>query len=95
MELAETSVVGTSVIDQNSEDSFASLATVVDQEQIRDLNALDLSSALRRTPGVVVSRFTRSARSAVPRAAPCTFAEWTLVAPAARSRPTSTAFRFT
>jgi len=57
VELAETSVVGTSVIDQNNVDSFASLTTVVDQEQIRDLNALDLSSALRRTPGVVVSRF--------------------------------------
>ncbi|MGM3216819.1 TonB-dependent receptor plug domain-containing protein [Pseudomonas sp. PhalM4] len=50
-------MVGTSVIDQNNVDSFGSLTTVVGQEQIRDLNALDLSSALRRTPGVVVSRF--------------------------------------
>lgn len=57
IELAETSIVGTSVIDQNNVDSFGSLTTVVGQEQIRDLNALDLSSALRRTPGVVVSRF--------------------------------------
>ncbi|MCO1623330.1 TonB-dependent receptor [Pseudomonas putida] len=57
VELPETTVVGTSVIDQNTVDSFGSLTTVVGQEQIRDLNALDLSSALRRTPGVVVSRF--------------------------------------
>lgn len=57
VELPETTVVGTSVIDQNNVDSFGSLTTVVGQEQIRDLNALDLSSALRRTPGVVVSRF--------------------------------------
>ncbi|MDP9531207.1 TonB-dependent receptor [Pseudomonas protegens] len=57
VELPPTTVVGSSVIDQNKTDSFASLTTVVGQEQIRDLNALDLSSALRRTPGVTVSRF--------------------------------------
>jgi iron complex outermembrane receptor protein len=57
VELPETMVIGSSVIDQNKVDSFGSLTTVVGQDQIRDLNALDLSSALRRTPGVTVSRF--------------------------------------
>jgi len=57
IELEQTAVVSTSVIEQNTIDRFASLSTRVGQEQIRDLNALDLSSALRRTPGVVVSRF--------------------------------------
>lgn len=57
LELPVTPVIGSSVIDQNSVDSFASLTTVVGQQQIRDLNALDLASALRRTPGVTVSRF--------------------------------------
>jgi len=57
VELPQTSVIGSSVIDQNKVDSFGSLSTVVGQDQIRDLNALDLSSALRRTPGVTVSRF--------------------------------------
>lgn len=57
VELPETLVIGSSVIDQNKVDSFGSLTTVVGQDQIRDLNALDLSSALRRTPGVTVSRF--------------------------------------
>ena len=57
VELPETTVIGSSVIDQNKVDSFGSLTTVVGQDQIRDLNALDLSSALRRTPGVTVSRF--------------------------------------
>lgn len=52
VELPETTVIGSSVIDQNKVDSFGSLTTVVGQDQIRDLNALDLSSALRRTPGV-------------------------------------------
>ncbi|WAC45265.1 TonB-dependent receptor [Pseudomonas sp. SL4(2022)] len=45
------------MIDANHVDAFGSLSTVVGQQQIRDLNALDLSSALRRTPGVTVSRF--------------------------------------
>lgn len=57
VELEPTPIVGSSVIDQNTIDSFASLSTVIGQEQIRDLNALDLASALRRTPGIVVSRF--------------------------------------
>lgn len=57
LELDTTQVVDSPVIDQNETDRFGSLATVVGQEQIRDLNALDLSSALRRTPGVTVSRF--------------------------------------
>ncbi len=56
-ELPALTVVGSAIIDQNHVDRFASLATVVDEQQIRDLNALDLSSALRRTPGVTVSRF--------------------------------------
>lgn len=53
----ERIVVTGSVIDGNVTDPFASLTTVVTDEQVRDLNALDLSSALRRTPGVTVSRF--------------------------------------
>lgn len=50
-------VVGSPVIEDNRTDAFGSLSTEVTSAQIRDLNALDLSSALRRTPGVSVSRF--------------------------------------
>lgn len=57
IELPESKVTGKAVIDENAVDAFASMATLVGEEQIRDLNALDLSSALRRTPGVTVSRF--------------------------------------
>lgn len=50
-------VTGAPVIEANRSDAFGSLATEVGESQLRDLNALDLSSALRRTPGVAVSRF--------------------------------------
>lgn len=50
-------IVSTPIIDSNRTDAFGSLATEVSDSQIRDLNAVDLSSALRRTPGVAVSRF--------------------------------------
>lgn len=45
------------VIEANRVDNFGSLRTDVTDTQVRDLNAIDLSSALRRTPGVSISRF--------------------------------------
>ncbi|MFE8644301.1 TonB-dependent receptor [Sphingomonas sp. NCPPB 2930] len=50
-------ITGSPIIESNRTDAFGSLATEVTSSQVRDLNALDLSSALRRTPGVSVSRF--------------------------------------
>ena len=55
--LPPVQVVGSPVVEAQRVDAFASLATEVSEAQVRDLNALDLSSALRRTPGVTVSRF--------------------------------------
>jgi iron complex outermembrane receptor protein len=55
--LSSVDVVGSPIIEANAVDGFASLSTVVTDAQVRDLNALDLSSALRRTPGVTISRF--------------------------------------
>jgi len=55
--LGKVKIVAPPIVASNDVDSFGSLSTVVNAEQIQDLNALDLSSALRRTPGVVVSRF--------------------------------------
>lgn len=55
--LDRISVVASPIIESNEIDAHGSLTTVVGAQQIRDLNALDLSSALRRTPGVTVSRF--------------------------------------
>ena len=56
-QLPKVTVTASPVIEANRIDAFGSLATEVSASQVKDLNALDLSSALRRTPGVSVSRF--------------------------------------
>jgi iron complex outermembrane receptor protein len=55
--LEEVNVVSSPIIEGNKVDSFANETTTVSKEQIWDLNAPDLTSALRRTPGVTISRF--------------------------------------
>ncbi|MFZ0430064.1 MAG: Plug domain-containing protein, partial [Acidobacteriota bacterium] len=50
-------VVAPPVLEGNSTDRYGSLITAVTEAQITDLNAQDLSSALRRVPGVSVSRY--------------------------------------
>jgi iron complex outermembrane recepter protein len=56
-QLPPVTVTGAPIIEANRVDTFGALSTDVGEAQLRDLNALDLSAALRRTPGVVVSRF--------------------------------------
>ncbi len=48
-------VVAPPVIEGNRVDRLGSQVTVITEKQIEDLNAQDLPSALRKTPGVVVS----------------------------------------
>ena len=55
--LPPVTVSGTPVIEANTIDIFGSFGTTVSAQQIQDLNAVDLASALRRTPGVTISRF--------------------------------------
>lgn len=50
-------IVARPVIDASLIDAFGSQTTVVTDRQIDDLNAPDVASALRRTPGVTISRF--------------------------------------
>jgi iron complex outermembrane receptor protein len=50
-------VVSTPIIEGNQLDRQASQKTTVSEEQVRDLNAQDAASALRKTPGVNISRF--------------------------------------
>lgn len=38
-------------------DAFSASSAVITQDQLRDQNAVDLASALRRTPGVQISRY--------------------------------------
>lgn len=44
------------IIDENEVNRLGSQITHITQEQISDLNAIDLTSALRRVPGIVISR---------------------------------------
>jgi iron complex outermembrane recepter protein len=55
--LERVEVTGTPLVENTRVDAFGALTTEVGQAQVRDLNAIDLSAALRRTPGVAVSRF--------------------------------------
>lgn len=57
MLLEDISVTASPIIDGNITDSYASQKTVVTQEQISDLNAQDIGTALRKTPGVNISRY--------------------------------------
>ena len=50
-------IVASPVIEANRVDNQGSLSTVVTETQIRDLTAVDVPAALRRTPGVTISRF--------------------------------------
>jgi outer membrane cobalamin receptor len=54
--IQEMTVVESPIIEGNKVNSLGSQITVVSERQISDMNAQDLPSALRRTPGVVISR---------------------------------------
>ena len=56
IELKTVWVVAKPIIEENQLDSFSATSSVVTQDQVRDQNAIDLASALRRTPGVQISR---------------------------------------
>lgn len=56
-QLKTMQVVASPVIEENHLDEFSDVSAVVTQEQLRDQNAVDLASALRRTPGVQITRF--------------------------------------
>ncbi len=45
------------IIEDAGVDVFSSASAVITQDQLRDQNAVDIASALRRTPGVQVSRY--------------------------------------
>lgn len=55
--LPTVTVTAHPVIEEVRIDPFSSTSAVVTEDQLRDQNAVDLASALRRTPGVQISRF--------------------------------------
>ncbi len=56
VELEEVLVTAPAIIEGNEVTRYGSQKTVVSEEQISNLNAQDIPSALRKTPGVVISR---------------------------------------
>ncbi|MEW6379914.1 MAG: TonB-dependent receptor plug domain-containing protein [bacterium] len=56
LQLDEVNVVASPIIEENQVTRYGSQVTVISTEQISDLNAQDLPSALRRTPSVIISR---------------------------------------
>ena len=52
-------VVGTPVAGLPAVNDYAEATTTVSATQLNDLNALDFASALRRTPGVTISRYNQ------------------------------------
>lgn len=50
-------VISRPIVDSTRLDNFSSTSSVITAAQLRDQNAVDLASALRRTPGVQISRF--------------------------------------
>lgn len=57
VDLPETVAIGRPIVDEVKVDPYSSTSAVVTDEQLRDQNAVDLASALRRTPGVQISRY--------------------------------------
>ena len=55
--LKEVTVTASPIIEGNEIDRYASQQTLVSESQLRDLNAQDLGTALRQTPGVNISRY--------------------------------------
>jgi len=55
--LEDIKVTASPIIKGNIIDSYASEKTIVTQDQISDLNAQDIGTALRKTPGVNISRY--------------------------------------
>ena len=57
VELEEVEVVAPPIVEGNLVDPYGGEKTVVSSQQVEDLNAQDLSSTLRSTPGVTITRY--------------------------------------
>ena len=56
-QLPTVTVVANPIIEEVRTDAYSAVSAVVTESQLKDLNAVDLASALRRTPGVSISRY--------------------------------------
>lgn len=59
MRLPDYHVTGSPLASMPGADRFATTKSTISQDQLRDLAALDFASALRRTPGVTITRYNQ------------------------------------
>jgi iron complex outermembrane receptor protein len=57
LDLPKINVIANPLIESTYLDAYSSTSSIVSQDQIRDRNAVDITSALRTTPGVQISRY--------------------------------------
>ena len=55
--LPDVAVTAHPIVEEIQLDAFSSTSALVTEDQLRDQNAVDLAAALRRTPGVQISRY--------------------------------------
>lgn len=55
--LATITVNASPIVEETRIDAFSSVSAIVMEDQLRDQNAVDLAAAMRRTPGVQISRY--------------------------------------
>lgn len=59
IQMPAVEVVGSPLANVPEADPFAATATSISADQLREMDALDLASALRRAPGVTITRFNQ------------------------------------
>ena len=55
--LPDVEVTASPLIESIDIDAYSSSSALITDKQIKDLNAVDIASALRTTPGVEISRY--------------------------------------
>lgn len=55
--IPDITVTASPVVEEISIDAYSSTAALVTEDQLRDQNAVDLAAAMRRTPGVQITRY--------------------------------------
>ncbi len=55
--LQDVVIIAKPIVEEQRLDGQSTTSSVVGEEQLKDLNAADLASALRRTPGVAIARY--------------------------------------
>ncbi len=85
--LEDITITDRPIIQANQTDIYGSTKTVITQDQINDLNAQDLETALKMTPGAACPDTIPSDHSAVLTAAVSSSGAWVQAVRALKSKP--------